>query len=498
MEILRSKVSVYEVELDLRHWDSVDTLAVPQFKSRLFGAIPSLMAHKCMAGKQGGFYREVSQGTGLAHVIEHVILELIRLADPDGPDYTGWTREVNGRGTHIIHYGAPDFLVGRLGAVLAVDLVKRLIGDKEVDLPGYLKMLEDPAQYFARGEQDSEARINLVEPASVIHEIERRRGDPWPRGPKVVLSEVQLTNIGSIISTVSRHLETISWNWRGAFLEYGGRFGEMIADKVAMINIDRFAHLLIRGEHEGFERALHRTAQMVGTYRIPAHFIIHSVWLYKNKLLEFVIEEFRHNTASLHRAVGDLDRFFQFILQTISVGFIEGQPEDRASPLDELREFRELKKTGGDILVVDDDEMVRRACRDVFRYQGYGVLLAENGAQALSVLLDKGERIALVLLDLMLPDMAGEEIISTINRLYPEMRILLMSGYSADDMGIDRICRVRRVAFIGKPFTMSALGEKVETLLAGEQASDHSTRLSQPSRPGPQYQTQNESLPPST
>ncbi len=469
MEILRSKVSVYEVELDLRHWDSADTLAVPQFGSRLFGIIPSLMSHKCMSGKVGGFYREVGRGTGFAHVIEHVILELISLVDPDGPDYTGWTREVNGRGTHIIHYGAPDFMVGRLGAVLAVDLVKRLIAGKEVDMPGYLKMLEDPAQYFARGDQDPEVRADLVEPASVIHEIERRRSDPWPRGPKVVLSEAQLANIGAIVSAVSRHLETVSWSWRGAFLEYGGRFAEMISDKVGAINLDRFAPLLIRGDYDGFERALRRSGQMVGSYRIPAHFVIHSVWLYKNKLLEYIIEEFRYNTTTLHRAVGDMDRFFQFILQTISSGFAEGHPEDRASPFDELREFRELKKTGGDILVVDDDEMVRRACRDVFRYQGYGVLLAENGAQALSVLLDKGERIAMVLLDMMLPDMAGEEIITTIGRLYPEMRILLMSGYTADDMGIERICRERQVAFIGKPFTMSALGEKVEALLAGDE-----------------------------
>lgn len=283
MEIFRSKVSVYEVELDLRHWDSVDTRAVPRFGPRLFDTIPSLKTLKCNSGKPGGFYQEVSQGTGFANVIEHVILELINLADPGGPDFTGWTREVNGRGTHIIHFGAPDFLVGRLGAVLAVDL----------------------------------------------------------------------------------------------------------------------------------------------------------------------------------------DRFFRFVLQTVSAGFTEPQEQDGAAPLDELRAFRELKKTGGDILVVDDDEVVRRACRDVFRYQGYGVLLAGNGAQALSVLPDRGERIALVLLDLMLPDMTGVEIIANIYRLYPEMRILLMSGYTAEDQDIDRICREKRVAFIGKPFTMSALGEKVESLLAG-------------------------------
>jgi len=163
MEIITSKVSVYEIELDLKQWDKIQTNQVPGFQNALSNAITSLKEHKCMTGQMGGFLSELRKGTNFAHVIEHVILELIHLADPEKQVYTGWTRKKDGQ-TYIIHYNAPDFLTGRLAAILSVDLIKRLIKGEQVGLNYYIDLLKRPLNYFTQDDRLSATLSGFAEP----------------------------------------------------------------------------------------------------------------------------------------------------------------------------------------------------------------------------------------------------------------------------------------------------------------------------------------------
>ncbi|MCP4686190.1 MAG: response regulator [bacterium] len=467
MEIVTSKVSVYEVELDLRSWDSIDSTQVPGFCRALSDTIISLKEHKCMSGQAGGFLNELHKGTNFAHVIEHVLLELIHLADPDKQVYTGWTREKEDR-TYVIHYSAPDFLTGRLAAILGVDLVKRLIQGDRVDVNHYIELLKEPSRYFTR--EDSQ-ETSLVEPASAIPEIEQAsQAAGLSMTSDASLSADQESTISEILADTGRHLSYVSELWRASFLEYAGNFGRAIIDKIELLNIDNFKSLLIQGDFQRFFRGIRNISHVVASYHIPVHFVIHSIWLYKNSLLGFVIEEHKEDREMLHRAVLSFENFFQVVLKNVSSGYSSEEPERSIKQLTELRQFRELKASRGLILAVDDDEITRRAFRDLLEYHGYRTILAEDGNQALEILSDKGDEIQLVILDLFMPGMAGRDVYTKMKELFPDLRILISSGYPIDSETDDLFSR-ESVAFISKPFKVEEFLDRVQSLLDSRPAA---------------------------
>ena len=130
---------------------------------------------------------------------------------------------------------------------------------------------------------------------------------------------------------------------------------------------------------------------MLKSYRIPINFVVHSIWLYKNKLMGFIIQEYEDNKELLHPGLKDFGDFFQIIMQKVSEGFAMQTLEGSSDPLSELKEFRELSQRKGCILVVDNDEMNRIVSKDILEFQDYRVILAENGEQALDILSEKGD-----------------------------------------------------------------------------------------------------------
>ncbi len=451
--------------MDLKDWRRKNSNEVSSFLLDLSNAIPSLKEHKCMAGKPGGFLREVQKGTSFAHVIEHVILELIHLADPQKQTYTGWTREqVGNHQRFVIHYSAPNFLTGRLAAILSVELVKRLIGRETVDANQYVELLKQPVQYFTQKEQVA-AFERAREPISVIQQIEEASVFPsLSSRKKIKLSKAQEGNISSVLQTIRKHFNYITEAWRNSFLEYSGNFGKAIIDKMELLNIDKFIDCAVSGEFERFYQGIRKASRLISSYRIPLNFIIHSIWLYKNRLQTYLIEEYRDNRAFLDQTIKDFDDFFQMILHSAVEGFSDQASEggtDRVSELETLRELRERK---GSIMVVDDDEIIRSACRDILEYQGYWAVLAKDAGEALEILANKKEEISLAILNISLPDMNLEEIFSRLRQLYPEVRILIMTSYSVSEDQRKMFTR-GPVDFIKKPFTAESLGEKIHSLL---------------------------------
>lgn len=149
MEIVASRVSVYEIEIHTREWGKVQSNAIPGFADALVSILPDLEQHQCMSGQNGGFLQEVRKGTNLAHVIEHVLIAMLNRTYPGEVSYTGWTRQT-GPGRYTIHYSAPDFLTGRVVALLATDLVRHMVAGLPVTLEGYLDRLRRPTDSFTR------------------------------------------------------------------------------------------------------------------------------------------------------------------------------------------------------------------------------------------------------------------------------------------------------------------------------------------------------------
>ena len=114
IRLVRDGVSVYEVEVDLGRYAGISTSQLDGFAARLVRVFPGLRKHECYAGEAGGFVKEMKSGTDLAHVMEHLILEMLKVAC------------------------AP---LGRFAATNALELIDTVLHGKSVDKQGMLRCI---------------------------------------------------------------------------------------------------------------------------------------------------------------------------------------------------------------------------------------------------------------------------------------------------------------------------------------------------------------------
>jgi two-component system cell cycle sensor histidine kinase/response regulator CckA len=108
------------------------------------------------------------------------------------------------------------------------------------------------------------------------------------------------------------------------------------------------------------------------------------------------------------------------------------------------------------ILLVEDAEPLRLLVRELLEGAGYTVLAAEGPDEALALVASTPGVIDLVLTDMMMPRMSGQELARRIAILKPEARVVFMSGYSDEAIG-DLGNLEPGALFLQKPFTMDAL-----------------------------------------
>jgi two-component system cell cycle sensor histidine kinase/response regulator CckA len=122
-------------------------------------------------------------------------------------------------------------------------------------------------------------------------------------------------------------------------------------------------------------------------------------------------------------------------------------------------------EAGATILLVEDERPVRSAVRRLLERQGYNVLEAGNGQDALALVTERHTEIHLVLSDMVMPGMGGTELASRIRAVNPTLPVLLMTGYTEE--AITRAGdRPRDERIIEKPFTLNTMLEKVSIALA--------------------------------
>jgi CheY-like chemotaxis protein len=122
--------------------------------------------------------------------------------------------------------------------------------------------------------------------------------------------------------------------------------------------------------------------------------------------------------------------------------------------------------SGGDetILVVEDEPAVAAVSFQVLSRNGYRVLLADSGESALGLLTGHSGRIALLLVDVILPDMRGPQVVEAARKVHPESAVLYASGYSADSIG-RRGELTAGVDLIEKPFAPDELLARVRAAI---------------------------------
>jgi len=119
----------------------------------------------------------------------------------------------------------------------------------------------------------------------------------------------------------------------------------------------------------------------------------------------------------------------------------------------------------GTILLVEDEDAVRRLLRQSLRQRGYRVLEAATPEEALKLFSDGDEAIDLLLTDVVMPNMNGRQLADRLRQRHPPLKVLLMSGYA--DEWIEPGGLAPGTAFLAKPLDASVLAAKVRELMEG-------------------------------
>jgi CheY-like chemotaxis protein len=138
-----------------------------------------------------------------------------------------------------------------------------------------------------------------------------------------------------------------------------------------------------------------------------------------------------------------------------------GDSETAAQSPEALRDSPQGCET---VLLVEDDDTVRSMVTDMLTGHGYRLLEARNGREALAMFLDNKDAIDLVVTDIVMPEMKGNELGKHLNSLVPNVKILYMSGNSEKSL-VAEVESDMSVDFIHKPFRVNDLLQRVRSLL---------------------------------
>lgn len=117
------------------------------------------------------------------------------------------------------------------------------------------------------------------------------------------------------------------------------------------------------------------------------------------------------------------------------------------------------------ILLVEDEETVRRVTRRLLQRLGYTVLVAASAEEALVIHQSEGDRLDLVLTDVVMPGLTGIELAQRLRERAPGLPILFTSGYTSRELGSDP--HRPPAPFLPKPFSVEDLAARVREALGG-------------------------------
>ena len=114
----------------------------------------------------------------------------------------------------------------------------------------------------------------------------------------------------------------------------------------------------------------------------------------------------------------------------------------------------------GRVLVVDDEETVRRVVSRMLEIMGYDATVVKSGDEAVRVMRSSQKPMDLVILDWSMPGMSGQECFKELRSLDPALRVLIASGHAVEGIP-EEILEARGVGFVQKPFSLAALSQAI-------------------------------------
>ncbi len=145
---------------------------------------------------------------------------------------------------------------------------------------------------------------------------------------------------------------------------------------------------------------------------------------------------------------------------TLLLPALRGQDFDGPEETVETEAFQSV---GEVVLLVDDEDLIRRVGERLLRKLGYRVLLAPDGATAVRLLDEHTREVSLIILDLVMPDLDGEETFHRLREIDPLVPIVLSSGYSRDDK-VKRLLLAGANGFLQKPFELKHLAREMKQI----------------------------------
>ncbi len=142
-----------------------------------------------------------------------------------------------------------------------------------------------------------------------------------------------------------------------------------------------------------------------------------------------------------------------------------GEKEDEAAPREKKKEQKAADLTGtGRVLLVEDEEVVRNFAARALKRQGYKVLEAASGIEALEVMDKNKGRIDIVVSDVVMPEMDGPTLLKELRKKNPNLKIIFVSGYPND--AFKASLGEEEFSFLPKPFSLPQLAAKVKEELS--------------------------------
>jgi len=126
--------------------------------------------------------------------------------------------------------------------------------------------------------------------------------------------------------------------------------------------------------------------------------------------------------------------------------------------------FPPKTKSSGTVLLVDDEEVIREVGEKILRVLGYEVLVAKGGLEAIELFKQYHDSIDLVLLDIIMPEMGGGQVYDRLKEISPEVKVLLLSGYSIEGEASKMMARGCN-GFLQKPFDLTQLSQSIQEIL---------------------------------
>ena len=146
---------------------------------------------------------------------------------------------------------------------------------------------------------------------------------------------------------------------------------------------------------------------------------------------------------------------------TIYLPLIENAPTDATESAQ--AEMSEPQSSSPTVLLVEDEAGLREPLRDYLTREGYRVVDAANGAEALQLLESQPLRIDALITDVIMPQLNGTELARKLKQQFPDMKVIFMSGYAEDKLGGAE--RFRDSVLLQKPFALRILRSKLQELL---------------------------------